>query len=107
MLRFIACLVMVLSLWGVNGEDALIASRLKAKMSRSKLKADGLQYRVEGGTVEWSGTVNIPQRKGAATRMAKSAGAKRVLNRIVVQAGPATGGAKPITRKAVVQFPKR
>ncbi len=107
MLRIIACLMMVLCLWGGSGEDALIASRLRAKMARSKLKADGLQYRVEGGTVEWSGTVKIPQRKGAATRMAKSAGAKRVLNRIAVQAGTASVGAKPVVRKATVQFPKR
>jgi hypothetical protein len=103
MLRVLVCLAMVLSLLGNSGEDALIASRLKVKMARSKLKSDGLQYRVADGTVEWSGTVKIPQRKGAATRMAKSAGAKRVLNRIVVQAAPSAGAA----RKAVVQFPKR
>ena len=107
MLRIVASLLMVLSLWGASGEDAVIAARLKTKMARSKLKADGLQYRVEGGTVEWSGTVKIPQRKGAATRMAKSAGAKRVLNHIVVQGGAVAGGAKPVVRKATVQFPKR
>ena len=107
MLRFLASLLVVLSLWGGNGEDALIASRLKSKMARSKLKSDGLHYRVDGGTVEWSGTVKIPQRKGAATRMAKSAGAKRVLNRIVVQENSTAGGAKPSPRAATVQFPKR
>jgi|GEM_PF-2021709 len=107
MIRILASLLVVLSLWGGSGEDALIASRLKSKMARSKLKSDGLQYRVEGGMVEWSGTVKIPQRKGAATRMAKSAGAKRVLNRIVVQGNSTAGAAKPSPRAATVQFPKR
>ena len=107
MLRILASLLVVLSLWGASGEDALITSRLKSKMARSKLKSDGLHYKVEGGTVEWSGTVKIPQRKGAATRMAKSAGARRVLNRIVVQENSPTGVGKPGPRAATVQFPKR
>lgn len=107
MLRILACLLLVLSLRAASGEDALITSRLKSKMARSKLKSDGLQYRVEGGTVEWSGTVKIPQRKGAATRMAKAAGAKRVLNRIVVQSGSTASGVKPSPRAVSVQVPKR
>lgn len=107
MLRIFASLLFVLSLCGASGEDALIASRLKSKMARSRLKSDGLQYRVEGGTVEWSGTVKIPQRKGAATRMAKSAGAKRVLNRIVVQPGPTGSAVKASPRAVTVQVPRR
>lgn len=107
MLRILASFVLVLSMWAATGEDALIASKLKSKMARSKLRSDGLQYRVQDGTVEWSGTVKIPQRKGAATRMAKTSGAKRVLNRIVVQSGPSAKTPKPVPRTATVQFPKR
>ncbi len=107
MLRVLACFVLMISMWAAASEDALIASRLKSKMARSKLKSDGLQYRVQDGTVEWSGTVKIPQRKGAATRMAKSSGAKRVLNRIVVQPGSTPALSRPSPRSASVQFPKR
>jgi hypothetical protein len=107
MLRLLLCLVVSISLWGASVEDLRIASRLKSKMARSKLKTDGLQYRVEDGMVEWSGTVKIPQRKGAATRMAKSSGAKRVVNLIVVKAGATSIDVKPVARQATVQFPKR
>lgn len=89
-------------------DDAAIAARLKARLARSKLKSDGLQYRVQNGTVEWTGTVKIPQRKGAATRMAKTAGATKVVNRIAVtaSANPATG-AVPGPRRASVTVPRQ
>jgi len=40
--------------------------------------------RVQGGVAYWDGTTNVVQHKGAATRMAKSAGAKKVVNNIKV-----------------------
>ncbi len=107
MLRILLLCFVVLSLSAASNEDAAIASRLKAKMARSRLKSDGLNYRVQDGTVEWTGTVKIPQRKGAATRMAKAAGAKRVSNRIMVQSGSALSQPKPLPRTATVQIPKR
>ena len=45
---------------------------------------DGLTVRVQGGVAYWDGTTNVVQHKGAATRMAKSAGAKKVVNNIKV-----------------------
>jgi hypothetical protein len=89
-------------LWAGPGEDAAIEARLKSKLMRSKLRGDGLQYRVKDGVVEWMGKVGTPQRKGAATRMAKSAGARKVLNRIVVNAG---AGAAP--RRVTVRMRER
>ncbi|WP_080507931.1 BON domain-containing protein [Bryobacter aggregatus] len=83
--------------------DAVISSRLRAKLTRSKLKSDGLRFQVKQGVVEWEGNVKIAQHKGAATRMAKSSGATRVINRIQVSAKTATE--KP--REVVVQVPKR
>jgi osmotically-inducible protein OsmY len=62
--------------------DAAIERSLKARLSRSKLKQDGLSFAVKNGVVEWQGEVGVPQRKGAATRMAKAAGAAKVINRI-------------------------
>lgn len=98
--------LLTMVLWGGVSEDAAISAKLKQRLSRSKLKSDGLQYRVQDGVVEWSGTVRVPQRKGAATRMAKSAGAKRVVNRISIQA-QRTITAQPSPRTATVYVPKR
>jgi osmotically-inducible protein OsmY len=66
--------------------DAAIEKSLKARLSRSKLKQDGLSFAVKNGVVEWQGEVGVPQRKGAATRMAKAAGAAKVVNRIRINA---------------------
>ncbi|MBZ2184744.1 MAG: BON domain-containing protein [Bryobacter sp.] len=92
-----------MALWAGGGEDdAGIEARLKSKLTRSKLRGDGLQYRVKDGVVEWTGKVGTPQRKGAATRMARSAGARKVLNRIMVNGG---SGAAP--RRVAVRMPER
>ena len=59
-------------------------STIKAKLAKSKIGADGFTVRVQGGVAYWDGTTNVIQHKGSATRMAKSAGAKRVVNNIKV-----------------------
>jgi hypothetical protein len=107
MLRFVGVFFALLAFLFASNEDAAILAKLKAKMSRSTLRSEAVQYKVENGVVEWSGTVKIPQRKGAATRMAKTSGAKRVLNRIVVKnSNPRTPNAG-LPRPASVQFQKR
>ena len=65
-------------------EDQRIESTIKAKLAKSKIGADGFTVRVQGGVAYWDGTTNVVQHKGSATRMAKSAGAKRVVNNIKV-----------------------
>ena len=45
---------------------------------------DGFTVRVQGGVAYWSGSTTVVQHKGAATRMAKSAGAKKIVNNIKV-----------------------
>ncbi|MCU1339392.1 MAG: hypothetical protein JWO19_4973 [Bryobacterales bacterium] len=40
--------------------------------------------RVQGGVAYWDGTTDVVQHKGSATRMAKSAGAQKVVNHIKV-----------------------
>src|SRR5258708_21110846 len=64
--------------------DAEINTALKAKLARSKIAADGFKFSVQGGIVYIDGQTGIPQHKGAATRIANTAGAKAVVNRIVV-----------------------
>ena len=39
---------------------------------------------MQGGVATWEGQTDVVQHKGAATRMAKSAGAKAVINHIKV-----------------------
>lgn len=65
-------------------EDKQIEAAIRAKLAKSKIGKDGFTVRVQGGAAVWEGTTSIMQHKGAATRMAKTAGAKRVVNNIKV-----------------------
>jgi osmotically-inducible protein OsmY len=64
--------------------DAQIEKEIKARLARSKIAAEGFQVRVQGGIATWEGKTSLVQRKGAATRIAKAAGARAVVNRIQV-----------------------
>lgn len=64
--------------------DAQLEKEIRARLARSKMAADGFQVRVQGGVATWEGKTSVVQRKGAATRMAKSAGARAVVNHIHV-----------------------
>ena len=57
---------------------------IRTKLAKSKIGKDGFTVRVQGGVAFWDGSTNVVQHKGAATRMAKTAGAKRVVNNIKV-----------------------
>jgi len=65
-------------------QDAQIQAEIRARLAKSVIGKDGLTVRVQGGVAYWDGTTNVVQHKGAATRMAKSAGAKKVVNHIKV-----------------------
>lgn len=65
-------------------QDKAIEAAIKTKLAKSKIGQDGLTVRVQGGVAYWDGTTNIVQHKGSATRMAKSAGALKVVNNIRV-----------------------
>jgi hypothetical protein len=65
-------------------EDKQIEAAIRAKLEKSKIGKDGLKVHVQGGVATWEGTTNVLQHKGAATRMAKAAGAKAVVNHIKV-----------------------
>jgi len=64
--------------------DAEIEATIKAKLAKSKIGKDGLQVHVKNGIATWTGSTSIMQHKGAATRMAKTAGAVQVVNNIKV-----------------------
>ncbi len=65
-------------------EDRAVEAAIRAKLEKSKIGKDGFKVRVQGGVATWEGTTDIVQHKGAATRMAKSAGAKAVVNNIKI-----------------------
>jgi hypothetical protein len=64
--------------------DSQIEAAINARLAKSKIAADHFKVRVQGGVAYWEGTTDVVQHKGAATRMAKSAGARSVVNRIQI-----------------------
>lgn len=64
--------------------DAAIEQALKAKLAKSKMAANGFTVKVSNGTATIEGKASVIQHKGAMTRMAKAAGATRVLNNIQI-----------------------
>jgi len=64
--------------------DVEIESTIKTKLAKSKIGKDGFQVRVKNGVATWTGATAVMQHKGAATRMAKTAGAIQVVNNIKV-----------------------
>jgi len=65
-------------------QDKEMEAVIRAKLAKSKIGKDGFSVRVQGGVAFWDGSTNVVQHKGAATRMAKTAGVKRVVNSIKV-----------------------
>jgi hypothetical protein len=64
--------------------DAVIEADIKARLGRSKLAADRFEVRVRNGIATFDGRTGVVQHKGAATRMARSAGALAVVNNIKI-----------------------
>ena len=64
--------------------DAQIEAAIRAKLSASKIGADHFTVRVQGGVATLEGKTDVVQHKGTATRLAKTAGALAVNNRIQV-----------------------
>ena len=65
-------------------QDKEIEAAIRAKLAKSKIGKDGFTVKVQGGVATWEGSTGVIQHKGAATRMAKSTGAKKVINNIKV-----------------------
>jgi osmotically-inducible protein OsmY len=76
--------------------DAEIEATIKAKLAKSKIGQDGLQIHVKDRVATWTGTTTVMQHKGAATRMAKSAGALQVKNNIKIADEAVAGKGNPI-----------
>ncbi len=64
--------------------DAEIEKAIRARFGASKIASHHFQVHVQGGVATLEGQTDVLQHKGTATRLAKSAGAIRVVNRIEV-----------------------
>ncbi len=67
-----------------NLTDSQLESAIRAKFAKSKINADKFTVRVSGGTATIEGKTGVVQHKGTATRMAKTAGARQVVNKVQV-----------------------
>ncbi len=64
--------------------DAEIEATIRTKLAKSKIGKDGFTVHVKNGIATWQGSTAVMQHKGAATRMAKTAGAVQVVNNIKI-----------------------
>lgn len=85
-----------------TSSDQEIQQTLAKKLAKSKVGKDGFRFHVSHGVVTWEGTTNIVQHKGAATRMARSAGAVQVVNNIQVSATGKANAMKGLRRAVVL-----
>lgn len=64
--------------------DAQLEAAIRAKFAKSKIHEDKFTVRVQGGVAHIDGKTDVLQHKGVATRMARTAGAVMVDNRVQV-----------------------
>src|SRR5580704_9982992 len=62
--------------------DAEIEAAIRAKFARSKIGVEKFTVHVQGGVATIEGKTNVIQRKGTATRLAKTGGAIAVNNHV-------------------------
>jgi len=63
-----------------------LEAAIRAKFAKSKINEDKFQVHVQGGVATIEGRTEVIQHKGVATRMAKSAGAVAVNNKVQASA---------------------
>jgi len=64
--------------------DGQLEKAIRARFSKSKISTHHFQVHVQGGVATLEGQTDVLQHKGTATRLAKSAGAVKVVNHIAV-----------------------
>jgi hypothetical protein len=64
--------------------DAVIEAAIRAKFAKSKISADNFRVSVKAGVALIEGRTDVPQRKGVATRLARTGGAREVVNKIQI-----------------------
>jgi len=62
--------------------DAQLENAIRARFADSKISEDKFEVHVQGGHATLTGSTNVLQHKGTATRLAHAAGATDVINNI-------------------------
>jgi BON domain len=65
-------------------KDVDVEKDIRARFAKSKISAHHFQVHVQGGVATIEGETDVLQHKGTATRLAKNAGATKVVNHIAV-----------------------
>ena len=78
--------------------DTQIEQSIRQRFAASKIARNGFRARVQGGVATLEGRTDIVQHKGTATRLAKAAGATRVVNRIEVSPAAREQAAKNLAK---------
>src|SRR3984893_9684005 len=65
-------------------DDVQVEKAIRARFAASKISKNKFEVHVQGGVATISGKTDVLQHKGTATRLAKSAGAKEVVNKVQV-----------------------
>jgi hypothetical protein len=66
--------------------DAKLEAAIREKFQKSKIARNGFEVKVHSGRAVITGRTSVVQHKGTATRLAKTAGARAVDNRVQVDA---------------------
>jgi len=80
-----------------NRTDSQIESDFRMRLNRSKLSGEGIQIHVKSAVATLTGKTGVIQHKGSATRMAKSAGARQVINQIEISAAARQAAAEKLS----------
>ncbi|HVN04255.1 MAG TPA: BON domain-containing protein [Bryobacteraceae bacterium] len=64
--------------------DAELEKSIRARFAASKISTHHFQVHVQGGVATIEGQTDVLQHKGTATRLAKNAGAVKVVNHVAV-----------------------
>jgi hypothetical protein len=64
--------------------DVQIEAAIRIKLAKSKIGPEKFRFKVQGGVATIEGKTDVIQHKGAATRLAKTAGAVAVNNHIQI-----------------------
>jgi osmotically-inducible protein OsmY len=79
-------------------KDTELRKAVEARLARSAIASDHFKVTVTDGVVHITGTTNVMQHKGVATRLAHSVGAKDVRNEIEVSKAARRKAAEQLTR---------
>ncbi len=64
--------------------DAAIEQNIRARFAKSKIAPEKFTVKVQNGVATIEGKTDVIQRKGSATRMARTGGAVQVVNKVQI-----------------------